>query len=773
MHLTRSTVLSGFAKSRMTTFKQQLIVIGAVLGFFTLAFPPSALSAEPELSLIHSENNATLNIVPDLERASLVFHYSGKLAATYDIDLGAFLSTSKLQAVVTIDAEGEANTSNTAQLEFAANEHRKILALNTTGLVAGVKYSGFVTASAVGKAPQTWAVNLEKPKPIAELSADVDRAELDIAYNPITRLFLGQPEPIEFLITLTEKSRDIPVAGLTVRRAAGSELHKNFDLENDLQYYLDGVEVTDMSVWNADIPPDQVLLRNIPAGEQRALKVSINDLPRGEHKLVMQIDAVNAKPGSAPTVELDVRVSHGVGMPAAVLLLAIAVSYLLTKGTVNWRQRRKLQQMARTLDRAWLQEIRDKTTVVWLRATRRQTLITLDRFPLLPAPEGLVEKLENSIRLLGLLRRYMTLRDEIGARVSQYMLKFRIENALDRIVDNIEPEQLNAANEAALITEFDALEKSLDNPSGRYRPYVEQAQNKVRSMAVVNKLSTIEPVKLAKIEKLWADHVIGDIDDNATIETLVQVDRVCAAMRVLKRHIDFGDDKVLRDLSDIIAQDNPDDIEITAMFGITNQAVWEKIVAATENKQVKISPCEGATSATTKYALAPITFDVSFDDPVLDDLFMTKHRMRADWSFKLTPEPSLLPWKKTPKPIPWDTKSVGKQLLQFAPNSGELEAKVELRFGNQSSNEIDGKLSIDGPQGSFLSRIFVIQEFVLLLVSIVIALASGLVLYYVSNSSFGSIQDYLALFTWGVGVDQGKNLAQTFQSLSSQAKDGD
>jgi hypothetical protein len=35
-----------------------------------------------------------------------------------------------------------------------------------------------------------------------------------------------------------------------------------------------------------------------------------------------------------------------------------------------------------------------------------------------------------------------------------------------------------------------------------------------------------------------------------------------------------------------------------------------------------------------------------------------------------------------------------------------------------------------------------------------------------NNPSFGSFHDYLALFTWGVGAEQGKNFLQVLQSYS-------
>jgi hypothetical protein len=98
-----------------------------------------------------------------------------------------------------------------------------------------------------------------------------------------------------------------------------------------------------------------------------------------------------------------------------------------------------------------------------------------------------------------------------------------------------------------------------------------------------------------------------------------------------------------------------------------------------------------------------------------------------------------------------------------------LKVTVSLRHGKLVTSPVEGELPIV-PSYGIRSVLPALEEWVLVGVSAVIALASGLVLYYLPNPTFGSLQDYLALFTWGVGVDQGKNLVQTFQSLRSRSK---
>jgi hypothetical protein len=68
----------------------------------------------------------------------------------------------------------------------------------------------------------------------------------------------------------------------------------------------------------------------------------------------------------------------------------------------------------------------------------------------------------------------------------------------------------------------------------------------------------------------------------------------------------------------------------------------------------------------------------------------------------------------------------------------------------------------DSDDFRFLSA-FQRVEFVSWGIAAATAIASGLGMFYVKNAGFGSFQDYLTLFLWGLGVDQGKNFVQALQ----------
>jgi len=739
---------------------------------------PQLAAGEEKLSLIGAEKGAIDLIVPSSGLVPLAFHHPGTNARVFVIDLNGFLSADDQIASVGFVGDGDAVPVTSTRLEFEQGTHRTVLDLYARELVRGVTYSGTLTASS-SAGLKTWKVSFHRPSPQAQLVADLSSVELDIAQgNPVDylrALFGSQVEPPAFLLTLSESSRKVSVVGITLRRAVGSETVGTIDLQRNLRFTLDGEKVELLSS-----SPDQVhlTLRSIPPGKQRALRVEVVDFPSGEHKLTLQLDAENAKAGTAPTVELTVRVRHSIAWPILVLLIAISLSYFVTKGIVNWRQRLALRARTRLLHREWLQDLHDFAPVVWLKATRKQAEITLDSFSLLPAPGELAARCDTAIRLLELLRRYHDLRDQLAGRSFKYMMNWRMQRELDKIVRRIEPDLLDKANAILFKTEFDAFEQSIGDPVSLYQPLVMGARRRVRSLVSFDAISADAAVK-PKLEKLFQDYIITDPPANLSEDNLVVIDRVCASFRVLWRHqVNINNADILAKLVALIAQDDATKIPIEAVFSLTNDAQGNRIAEEIKNGNAQIVPSKQRPKATPIRALQPTRFEIRLDNEELCDSFMLKSKLKSDWHFELTPAAAPKKWLRwfqsvTPKetaPLPWTTETSGKTLVQFAPRAGTLRTTVQLRYENLNILPIEGETSIEPSDSSLTNRLFAIEEFVLIIASFAIALASGLVLYYVPKPTFGSLQDYLALFTWGIGVDQGKNLVQTFQTLRTQSR---
>jgi len=728
---------------------------------------PRAGAVDQDLLLLDADGDSVDLVVPSSGLVEMRFYHPAADGPSFQVDLGTFHSgdVRDLVAAVALSAPPGEEPAKLVRLAFGENEHRAVLQLHAPDLIPGVEYSGKLTASSPVDL-RSWTVTLHRQQTRVQLATDLKRRELDVTLYS----WWGGERP-GFELRLFERSGDLPVEGLTIRRADESEAKTAFDIERHLRFYLDDEWMPDLTHWPV-ADEKREALRRIPPDGQRVLRAEITGLPRGEHRVVLELDAANAEPGTAPKVELVVRVRHSIGWALALLLLAIALSFFMTKGIVNWRQRLRLDRRTRALYREWLHELRHLAPVVWLKATRRQAEMVLDKFSLLPAPDELVERLDTAARLLYLLHRYRDLRDQLRKCGFPFMLNYRLEKEIDKVIHRIDPEGLSEAEKAALDTKLRNLGQGLADPVSTYKPLVAEALQKIKQFISRENLKEIldkagaSPKQKKYFESLMKTYVDGKLPEGPTQEDLLKWDQVCAGIRVLGYNPD--DAETLKMLLPLVVKADVAEIQIERMFEESDKVVWRKVREAVERSEAHISPSKQMPTGTAVEALSPARFEVSVGDDRLDEQILLQSRMVAEWTLELEPRRKSSKFLKPP--LKWTVRANGNSLVQFAPEEGKLTVGLVLSHRNQKTKPITAKLDIESSHRNIVRRLFAVEEIVLVAVSFVTALASGLVLYYIPNPSFGSLQDYLALFTWGVGVDQGKNLVQTFQNLRKQSQ---
>jgi hypothetical protein len=613
----------------------------------------------------------------------------------------------------------------------------------------------------------------------------VDRVEVDVVKGQDTR----------FALTLREKSGAVPVESLSIRRALGTESKGELDLAQHLRFRLDGSDVDLLTSTSAGTNSQHA---HIPPDTQRLLEIEVADLPIGEHQVTLQIDTSNARAGTEPQLLLVVNVRHRIAYAVIALLVALGLSFVITKGLVNWRARLALRRSARNLKRDWLATLPPIMPVVWLQATRRQAETVLKKFSLLPTPEEMSASLDNAARLLERLRRYRDLRTRIKQQSYDYMVDMHVRRRLDKILLDVEPELMDEGAANSLDARLDRFESDITDPLPEYRPKVSAARAKALNVVSPGAIAA-DNASRKKLDELWKEYVVKELDPEATLDHLLKVDRVRAVFRVLWRHRE--DKEVLKELVGLVARDDPDDIDIKLVFELTNRAKARDIYEEFDEGRAFVTPSEEKPTASAVTALSPTRFSILLpENPDLEDGYLMKFRATADWRFRNVPSTSRLrrllsgtgardagsddeqPQAATagntkrgnallgPKvPTEWERRCTGRSVIQFAPEPGRLEVGVRLRHGEIVTPEIHGEVEVEPMNSSLRMRLVATEEIVLTVVSSALALASGLVLYYLPNPTFGSLQDYLALFTWGIGIDQGKNLVQTFRDLKQQS----
>jgi len=94
-------------------------------------------------------------------------------------------------------------------------------------------------------------------------------------------------------------------------------------------------------------------------------------------------------------------------------------------------------------------------------------------------------------------------------------------------------------------------------------------------------------------------------------------------------------------------------------------------------------------------------------------------------------------------------------------------AKVSRNEGDRELGPSHKDLVIHDSSAFGFFQAFEKVEVASWLIAAAVAIVTGLATFYYKGPTFGSFQDYLTLFLWGVGVDQGKNFLQSLQVFSS------
>lgn len=797
------------ARSKVLIFALCMSVVGPMA---------TAADTKPSFVLQGATQGARDVLVPPSNAAFLLFmRGDAASAASLSLYLSEFVSEGDRVAGVKFGAASAGSGGLELRLDVPAKQREVSALLRFDDLVEGESYTGTLSVSD-GATLDDWKLTVRSPRKLAALASDVPKATVSCVV-PWWRIALAQlrlssdwewpcSEGGSFTLTLRDKDGVHRIEGVTVRRepeADGSslDLHKNFT------FSIDGAEVPGLDRWpTGGEPAEETELRSIPPGGQRVLGVRLRGLSAGEHAINLRVAAVNAPEDDTQTLDLTIEARHHFSGALLLLLVAILVSFGVTKGLGNWRRRLHMQARIGSLRRDWLQALPPLPPLVWLRATRRQVRAIL-ALKLVPAAETLTRRLDCAERMLDVLQSYREAESALRDASLPLMLNYLAERELDGLVNSIDPEVLDDTAATDTKVRFASLATTFATPVVHFRErvvkkalktLVDLRKDRINPKETESSAEAAEALKFGAIldhkETILSQKAgyepAGSVDQLGLdhLDQLEEVAQLTAFFEVCWRHRENPAD--LRALRKTVCDSMnaaTDPIDLDRLFQKANQLVWNQIKIAAgpdgDAKGIHIEPGESHRPPDRPEAFRPITFRLVADDPSLEESVLLNTRIRCEWKFKLTPhkKPSrrvrrlLSDWLRTDgsdraasDTITWTDHTEGRKIVQFAPEAGMLQIKA-IASHTSRLEPIVADLRID--RAGELGRLqgFALSEGVLLAVSAGLAVLSGLSLYYADNAVFGSFKEYVALLTWGIGVDQGKSLIQTFQSLSSASGD--
>jgi hypothetical protein len=454
---------------------------------------------------------------------------------------------------------------------------------------------------------------------------------------------------------------------------------------------------------------------------------------------------------------MTVRVRDSVVLAIGTLLVALVLSFVITKMLTGKRRRIALLRQIQDLRLSKGTTLPNLPAVVWVEAVLHLAERLSSRFWLTGADviDAHVNSVRSTVEILKQVR-------ELRASLQQYLNKLVLDRAaesIDRIVIELGTEPPDDAMAARIKTELTGFNNWLQAATfptalwNTIQPALQKLKRDIDTGVVpANAKDTIRPLKDALDAALATPP--------QTANTVEESYRNYARLRIL-----WDCQTESEVFAKLIAKPEPD---LEQCFRLNDDLAWERLKRGSADLKVQMPATSDPDGLE---AFSPLAFSVSTDDPQVSGSYLFRRKVQYAWKFTLEPTPTLRDKLsgKTPKNVPLTPTTFGPSVVQYFPRRGKVKVSVSLSYTGDpiSVSETQGPDVRDSSEFGML-KAFEGVEYISWAIAAAVALATGLSTYYFKNPTFGSYQDYLTLMLWGVGMDQGKNFLQALQSVSSQ-----
>jgi hypothetical protein len=215
---------------------------------------------------------------------------------------------------------------------------------------------------------------------------------------------------------------------------------------------------------------------------------------------------------------------------------------------------------------------------------------------------------------------------------------------------------------------------------------------------------------------------------------------------------------------------NIDDGVLHCLFQLADENTWELLKDAAGNKTLTIVPPRSDGSQPLE-AYDALRFDIQTGNHRIETAFLFKHALRFDWTIKLVDDRRWMRLRRPSKPLWLTPRTSEPRVVQYVPRAATVTVEVKITNANSETITVGtmdgGPLVIAASSDFGTFRGLAKVEKISWALAAIVAVVTGLSMFYFKVSTFGSFQDYLTLFLWGAGVDSGKNFLQALQSYSA------
>jgi hypothetical protein len=752
----------------------------------------------------------------------------GPVPEGFAIDVGNFINPQGVVVPVSISLDGDPDKGEKHIVPGGFTQGLLSVNLHVKQFPAPGKYTGAVTVTSPGADAKStlWRFVLTSDKEVRPATLVLDQNAVTVqgvlSFCLWGRSYCQDQDPLVVVVHAREKTRNWPLTGVTARLESGSKTPgAGFDSTSQLEVTFNGQPVpdffsastlpktlspkadltkidltktdstktgltktdstktdstktdsaktdsaktdstktgsakTDLPKTASSSPPIAPTTSEpmIPEGKQATIKLAFTPREPGEYTIPMRITAANSADDDLQKLIVTLQVRNGVSLAIFVLLFAALFSFLATRVVTMLRQRAAFLIRVRALRPAWLAKERPILPVIWLRATLRLADDLSRRFWLLGSGSSEIDaRLTAAAAMLATLDRVRQVRERI-LTIPEPMVQHRAGWKLDDIVARLGPAPLSDQDIAFFKTQLDAFDQWFDpDPKKKQAAYWENLLPDIQTIC-----AKVPGVTIPEDNKPLAKELREALEAAQTAAT--SLDLMTKAEENYQR-LEILLELCRRKQTDLIGRlgKTADEVPIDRVLAVADDAWWallkklgDKVTVA--GPSATLDPLEAYESATFRVETP--------SEPFLTTTFLMRKKLRYDWTITI--------FRKEKKIGDLHVESSQPQVAQYSPTAGSMKATVKISYDGNVGPEISSTELVNVSKSNDF-RIFAKYEqadLIAFTLAAAVSVVSGLAVYVLKPTFFGSLPDYLTLFVWGASIDQGKNFLQSLGTYAA------
>jgi hypothetical protein len=656
----------------------------------------------------------------------------------------------------------------------------------------GDQYTGSLLVTATGYSPLSWKVNIKPAN--GNLVLDLPSVSRTLTLSP------WGTESDSININVREKTGRVRLEGLSASLVQiVKSPSQGFDLKRNVDFSFNGENIPDFTQSPLSQPNQS---RSIAANNGlAAIGLRLHDLSAGEYSVVVRFQSLNSSNDDAK-LTLNLQVRHHWLWPILLLILAVILSFVATKVISSLRQRYNFMERIEDLKPNWLDHEPRLLPVVWTQAILRQSQELSDRF-WLTGEDQIEKRVTHAEDMVKVLDKIRILRIDVQTSALRKYQKYRSLAKLNDIVLSLGTDFLDDAKLKEVDDSLTRLRQWLDENS---MPYWLDLRTDIRLL-----LSEVDPDRFPdSFNLLNGIRGMNDVPQN-----LAEIEDCYALMKLLWERSDLAELKGLK-LMQPVSSDSAQRIKKEAVYQKADLAAWNRLKDKKANLKIKMPDRDDLNPLET---YTPIQFSVEpSGDESLANTYLYQHGLKFEWSFRFTTGTAAYTDQGEDDQSEATKKSQSikqvmilnpiteePEVVQYFPQAGKVTVSVKISCRKATNEPMDISANVtqksDGEGNSTLAEaakaegarpetkevidisaaapltISKCKDFDWLrglahveigsfLIAAAAAVITGMTTFYLKNTGFGTASDYLTMFIWGVGIDQGKNFVQNLQAYS-------